>query len=147
MARPAAPLSTLQLPPLRRLARFALTALLATAAFTGCAARSASEAKAKQAGKEAAFSTEEQRMMACLDLRDHIVDLYADAYVEEQGLSMSGSERVAFRHGWAEELARKGTFERFEQSCFYGLTPRKYECGMASRTTDGLSACMKLSAR
>lgn len=85
--------------------------------------------------------------MACLDLQDHIVNLYADAYVEEQGLSMSGSERVAFRHGWAEELARKGTFDRFEQSCFYGLTPRKYACGMESRTTDGLSACMKLSSR
>jgi hypothetical protein len=114
--------------------------------LTACASRSAREASAKAAGKEA-FSTEEKRMMACLDLRDHIVDLYADEYVEEQGLNMSGNERVAFRHGWAEELARKGTFERFEQSCFYGLTPRKYECGMASTTTDGLSACMKLSSR
>jgi hypothetical protein len=74
------------------------------------------------------------------------VDLYADEYVEEQGLSMTGNERVAFRHGWAEELARKGTFERFEQSCFYGLTPHKYECGMASTTTGGLTACMKFSA-
>lgn len=111
----------------------------------GCASH-ASPGTDAHAAKDAAFSTEEQRMMACLDLRDHIVDLYADEYVEEQGLSMSTEERAAFRHGWAEELARKGTFERFEQSCFYGLTPRKYHCGMASTTTDGLSACMKLSA-
>jgi hypothetical protein len=60
---------------------------------------------------------------------------------------MSPRERTAFRDGWAEELAKRGTFERFEQSCFYSLTPKKYECGMASQTTDGLVACMKLSAR
>ena len=127
---------------------FALVALLTVSVpLSGCASRSAREASAKAAGKDAAFVTEEQRMMACLDLRDHIVDLYADEYVEEQGLSMSGKERVAFRHGWAQELARQGTFERFEQTCFYGLTPRKYECGMASTTTDGLTACMKFSSR
>ncbi len=127
---------------------FVLIALVTVSlAATGCASRASCEAKARAAGKEAAFVTEEQRMMACLDLRDHIVNLYADEYVEEQGLSMSGNERVAFRHGWAEELARKGTFERFEQTCFYGLTPHKYECGMASKTTDGLTACMKFSSR
>ena len=85
-------------------------------------------------------------MMACLDLRDHIVNLYADEYGSEQGLSLSSTERTAFRHDWAEELARKGTFEKFQQTCFYGLTPHKYDCGMASTTTDGLSACMRLSA-
>ena len=127
-----------------------LFVVFVVASLAGCASRSAREASAKAAagkGAEAAFITEEQRMIACLDLRDHIVDLYADEYVEEQGLSMSGNERVAFRHGWAEELARKGTFERFEQTCFYGLTPRKYECGMASKTTDGLTACMKFTSR
>jgi hypothetical protein len=75
------------------------------------------------------------------------VDLYANAYVQEQGLDMNPAERTAFRDGWAEELAKKGTFERFEQSCFFSLTPRKYECGMASQSPDGLVACMKLSAR
>ena len=93
------------------------------------------------------FGTEEQKLTACLDLRDHIVDLYADAYVSSEGLSMNPVERAAFRDGWAEELAKRGTFERFERSCFYGVTPRKYECGMASQTTDGLVACMKLSVR
>lgn len=84
--------------------------------------------------------------MACLDLRDHIVDLYADEYVSREGLSMSQQERSAFRDGWAEELAKRGTFDRFEQSCFLSLTPSKYRCGMASQTTDGLVACMKLSS-
>jgi len=28
---------------------------------------------------------------------------------------MSAAERTAFRDGWAEELAKRGTFDRFEQ--------------------------------
>lgn len=125
--------------------RATLSVVAIVVAFaSGCAARTPPPT-ATAPPKDHGFATEEQRMMACLDLRDHIVDLYADEYVEEQGLSMSGDERSAFRHGWAEELARKGTFERFEQSCFYGLTRRKYQCGMASTTTGGLTACMKLS--
>jgi hypothetical protein len=97
--------------------------------------------------KNAEFHTEEQKLNACLDLRDHIVDLYANAYVASEGLSLTALERAAFRDGWAEELAKRGTFERFERSCFYGVTPRRYECGMMSQTTDGLVACMKLSSR
>jgi hypothetical protein len=93
------------------------------------------------------FANEDQKLLACLDLRDHIVDLYANQYVVREGLAMSPAEGVAFRDGWAEQLAKRGTFERFEQSCFVTLTPRKYECGMASQSTDGLVACMKLSAR
>ncbi|HEX8794218.1 MAG TPA: hypothetical protein VF765_24915 [Polyangiaceae bacterium] len=113
----------------------------------GCASRAPSHSSSAQEGQPPGFVSEEQKLMACLDLRDHIVELYADEYVSEQGLAMNRAERAAFRAGWAEELARKGTFEKFEQSCFYSLTPRKYRCGMASQTTDGLVACMKLTAR
>jgi hypothetical protein len=116
-------------------------------ALVGCASRGTTEAKSAPPGQASELATEEQRLMACLDLRDHIVALYADEYVEQQGLDLSTNERAAFRKGWAEEIAKKGTFERFEQSCFFSLTPRKYQCGMASQTTDGLVACMKLSAR
>jgi hypothetical protein len=126
-----------------------LTAVAFVVAFMamGCASRAPTQTASARDGQGAGFESEEQKLMACLDLRDHIVDLYADEYVNEQGLAMNEPERAAFRAGWAEELARKGTFERFEQSCFYSLTPRKYRCGMASQTTDGLVACMKLSAR
>ena len=113
-------------------------------ALAGCSARSATPVNAPH--RSQAFGTEEQRLMACLDLRDHIVDLYAEEYVSREGLSMSQQERSAFRDGWAEELAKRGTFDRFEQSCFLSLTPSKYRCGMASQTTDGLVACMKLSS-
>jgi len=112
----------------------------------GCASRSPAGARSTEAAK-ADLAAETQRLMACLDLRDHIVALYADRYVEEQGLDMSMDERAAFHRGWAEELAKSGTFESFEKTCFSSLTPRKYECGMASHTTDGLVACMKLSSR
>jgi hypothetical protein len=126
-----------------------LTAVASLIAFmaVGCASRAPSQTASARGAQNPSFESEEQKLMACLDLRDHIVELYADEYVSEQGLEMNHAERAAFRAGWAEELARKGTFEKFEQSCFYSLTPRKYRCGMASQTTDGLVACMKLSAR
>jgi hypothetical protein len=89
------------------------------------------------------FTTEEQKLLACLDLRDHIVELYTNEYVSHEGLAMSRQERTAFQDGWAEELAKRGTFDRFEQSCSYSVTPGKYRCGMASRSTDGLVECMK----
>ena len=88
------------------------------------------------------FPTEEQRQLACLDLRDHIVALYADAYAQGEGLAMSDAERTAFHAGWQEQLAKRGTFEPFEQSCFFSLTPRRYRCGMASRSPDTVAACM-----
>lgn len=90
------------------------------------------------------FASEDQNLSACLDLRDHIVDLYATSYLAREGVAMSDVERQAFRDGWAEELAKRGVFDRFEQSCFQSLTPGKYECGMASTTTEGLVTCMKI---
>jgi hypothetical protein len=128
-----------------RLAASVLAVALAAFALVGCASRT--QAKAPHSALDPQFANEEQKLLACLDLRDHIVDLYATEYVVREGLAMSQQERTAFRDGWAEELAKRGTFDRFEQSCFFSLTPRKYECGMASHTTDGLVACMKLSAR
>jgi hypothetical protein len=115
--------------------------------LVGCASSKQNGAKGPPWAQDGQFANEEQKLLACLDLQDHIVDLYADEYVAREGLAMSPIERTAFRDGWAEELAKRGTFERFEQSCFYGVTPRKYRCGMQSRTTDGLVACMKLAER
>jgi hypothetical protein len=120
-----------------------------TLALAGCAAgpKSTAAAKAPQAAPDTQFTNQDQKILACLDLQDHIVDLYASDYVSREGASMSTVERTAFRDGWAEELAKRGTFERFEQACFSGLTPGRYHCGMQSQTTDGLAACMRLSAR
>jgi hypothetical protein len=126
--------------------RSAVSSLALVVAIAGCAARTPPEAKSAAHVGSPQFATEVQKQLACLDLRDHIVSLYADEYVEEQGLELTRDERNAFRSGWAEELAKKGTFERFEQSCFFSLTPQKYQCGMASQSTDGLVACMKLSS-
>jgi hypothetical protein len=127
--------------------RPAVQALALVVALVHCSSRPVGDAASPSQAQRKEFGSEEQKLNACLDLRDHIVDLYADAYVASEGLSMSAVERAAFRDGWAEELAKRGTFEPFERSCFYGVTPRKYECGMMSQTTDGLVACMKLSSR
>jgi hypothetical protein len=126
-----------------RLHATGLALLAAIAATAGC--RTAGGPSAPH--RTQSFITEEQKLLACLDLRDHIVELYATEYVSREGLSMSLAQRTAFRDGWAEELAKRGTFDRFEQSCFSSLTPNRYRCGMASQTTDGLVACMKLSSR
>jgi len=114
--------------------------------LAGCASRSSTEAASAHPPKPSELATDEQRIMACLDLRDHVVSIYADEYVEQQRLELSTDERAAFRSGWAVEIAKKGTFESFERSCFLSLTPRKYHCGMASQSADGLVACMKLSS-
>ena len=93
------------------------------------------------------FPTDEARLSACLDLRDHIVDLYVDDYLAEHNASLSPLDHEAFTVGWREELAKRGTFDRFEQTCFAGLTPGKLRCGMAAKAPDALEACMKLDAR
>jgi len=135
------------------MARFAPSlcalALPLTLALSGCAAgpKSTAAAKAPQAAPGSQFTDQDQKILACLDLQDHIVDLYASDYVSREGGSMNTMERTAFRDGWAQELAKRGTFERFEQACFSGLTQGKYHCGMQSSTPDGLAACMRLSAR
>ena len=68
--------------------RHAVSSLaLVLVALVGCASRSPSEAKSARA-KTPQFDTEEQKQLACLDLRDHIVALYADEYVEQQGLEI-----------------------------------------------------------
>jgi hypothetical protein len=126
------------------MARLTITTLVLMDLLVGCAPHTGQTAALPPPPQ---YATEEQRILACLDLQDHIVDLYATEYVSHERLTMSLAERTAFREGWAEELAKRGTFERFEQSCFFGVTPRKYECGMQSQTTGGLVACMKLSAR
>jgi hypothetical protein len=124
--------------------RAAALGVVLAAVLAGCASAGARPANATHRAQ--AFVDEEQTQLACLDLRDHIVDLYADEYVSREGLTMTREQSRAFRVGWAEELARRGSFDRFEESCFYSLTPSKYRCGMASRSTDGLVACMKLSS-
>jgi len=92
------------------------------------------------------FKTDEARVTACLDLRDHIVDLYAESYIQGQaeGAFWTPAERLAFRDGWAEELAKKGTFDRFETYCFASVTQSKFECAMGAASPDGMTACMQL---
>ena len=91
------------------------------------------------------FVSQSQRESACLDLQDHAVDTYARQYISEQRLEMMPAEKFrAFRDAWAEELAKRGSFDRFQASCFASLTPNKYVCGMAAKDSETLTACMRL---
>ena len=92
------------------------------------------------------FMTQSQRESACLDMRDHIVDLYAESFLTERDkLSLSTAERQAYRDAYAEELAKKGTFQRFEESCFATLRVEQYECSMSVRSTEGVEVCMHMA--
>ena len=126
---------SLQPPPV--MLRFTLAGIALIATVAGCAAHDSGVARAPQ------FPNEEQKLLACLDLQDHIVDLYTAEYESRQGVTMSRVERAAFRNGWAEDLAKRGTFDGFDQSCFASLTPREYQCGMQSISTRDLAECMK----
>lgn len=116
---------------------------LAVAGFVVLVAGCAAQPKVAQTNWN-----EQEKLLACLDLQDHIVDLYSTEYIREHAgdFSSSPSERQAFRDGWAEDLAKRGTFDRFEQTCFTSLTQAKYQCGMHASTTSGLVACMKFTA-
>ena len=90
------------------------------------------------------FASQAQREAACLDLRDHATDLYADQYVAAQGNTMPPEARVVFRELWGERLAKSGAYERFEEACFAGLTVARWGCGMAASTPDAIQPCMRL---
>jgi hypothetical protein len=91
------------------------------------------------------FVSQSQRESACLDLQDHIVDLYAEQNRRDFAYELRNPLEVrAWRDGYARELAKTGAFVRFEESCFPSLTPHKYECGMAAKDTETLTACMRL---
>jgi hypothetical protein len=88
------------------------------------------------------FLGQDQRVAACLDVRDHIVDLYVGDYVQTHP-EVTLETRQAFRDAWAEELARTGKFEDFEAVCFGQLTVAKYDCAMAVLATSAINDCMK----
>jgi hypothetical protein len=121
-----------------------LSVLACSIVLVGCSTHSARVARTPPPAAGGPFPSEEAKMLACLDLQDHIVDLYTGEFVSNEGLSMTPAQRSAFRDGWAEELAKRGTFDRWEQVCFYGLTPSRYRCGMESQSPTDLVACMKL---
>src|SRR5580658_4443440 len=112
---------------------FSLVVVTLAVTLAGCASRAVPGVTARHPSPSE-LATEEQRLMACLDLRDHIVSIYADQYAERQGLDLSSNERDAFHNVWSVDVAKRGTFESFERSCFVTLTPRKYHCGMASQS-------------
>ena len=91
------------------------------------------------------FLSQSQRESACLDLQDHIVDIYAEQNRRDFAYEFANPNKVrAWRDGYARELAKLGAFDRFEQSCFASLTPKKFECGMSAKDSETLTACMRL---
>jgi hypothetical protein len=91
------------------------------------------------------FGTESSKSIACLDVRDHAVELYADDYLIEHHRTLPPRERDYFVIGWREELAKRGSLDRFVAFCEASLTSKRFYCAVASETPDALVACMQLS--
>ena len=104
--------------------------------------------RAPPAPREPEFATPELRESACDRLRSHVIVLFADDWARTQGTpstSMSTDERWALYFGYTQAMEEKGTLARFTNSCASSLTPRKFQCGMSSKTRDGLIWCMQAS--
>lgn len=91
------------------------------------------------------FRSQASREAACLDLRDHVVDLYVEDYVQanQERVLWDPADKRAFRDGWAGELAKSGAFDRFEASCFGSLQQDRWGCAMAVQNVDAVTACMR----
>lgn len=102
--------------------------------------------RAPPAHRAPEFATPELRETACERLRSHVIVLFADDWARSQGVpaqTMTDDERWALYAGFTQALEEKGTLARFAESCTSSLTPRKFQCGMRSKTRDGLIWCMQ----
>src|SRR5260370_29414991 len=99
--------------------RLNASAIALVVSLIGCASTPRNDTSATpRQHSDPQLTTEEQKILACLDLQDHIVDLYATEYVRREGVQMGFGESTAFRGVCAEQLAKRGTFDRFGQAGF-----------------------------
>lgn len=99
------------------------------------------------ASQEPQFANDEARAHACTALRDHAIILFADDWADREGVGLhSPEERAALYDGWYEQLAKRGTLQRFQAACAQTLTPRKFQCGMRSHNPDSLVNCLKVGS-
>jgi len=131
-----------------RLARvFVSSVVLGIGALSlACNGSAPQAARSPPPPREPEFATPELREHACERLRDHVIVLFADDWARTQGTpanSMTSDERWALYTGYTQAMEERGTLARFTASCTSSLTPRKFQCGMRSRTRDGLIWCMQ----
>lgn len=133
---------------------FIVSFLVAASSFaclacSGCASRPPPAAqRAPPPLREPEFASPELRGAACERLRDHVIVVFADDWAKRQGMpatTMTTDERDALYNGFSQAMTEKGTLARFTASCTSSLTPRKFQCGMSSKTRDGLIWCMQAS--
>jgi hypothetical protein len=107
----------------------------------GCAAHFTAKVS-QEPPRFGGFKSADARLLACIDLQDKAVDLYLRAYQDENPGDLDGVDPVIFRKLWTDQLEHDGAFDRFEKSCFYGLTTNMYQCAMHTTSVDGLQTCL-----
>ncbi len=108
-------------------------------ALTGCAPHLA----AQPVGAHPGFASEDRVAMACNDLRNHIVAVYADEDLSTLPSPLSPFERAAYRASWAEDVAKSGSLAQFDSACRANLTMSDFQCSMAAKTPEAIGACMR----
>ena len=131
-----------------RQSAFVVSLVLAVSSSLACSSATPPPERAPPPLREPEFASPELRESACVRLRDHVIVVFADDWAKGQGMpptTMTNDERDALYRGFSDAMAEKGTLARFTASCTSSLTPRKFQCGMSSKTRDGLIWCMQAS--
>jgi hypothetical protein len=127
---------------------FVSSFVLGISVLSAACSSSAPQAARPPPPRDPEFASAELRENACVRLRDHVIVLFADDWARTQGTptnSMTSDERWALYTGYTQAMEERGTLARFSASCASSLTPRKFHCGMRSKTRDGLIWCMQAS--
>ena len=88
------------------------------------------------------FKSPDARLLACIDLQDKTINLYLQAYQDENPGDLDGMTPAVFREAWTSELEKSGAFDRFEKSCFYSLTTEERDCAMGAMSVNALRTCL-----
>lgn len=115
-----------------------MRALLLALILTGCV----TVAHERPMPLDGGFPTPEARMLACLDIQDHIIDLYAADYLLQHSAELSSDQATTFRQTWGEQLARGGAFDKFESRCAVTLTESGFRCALRAGSPRDVTGCL-----
>jgi hypothetical protein len=107
----------------------------------GFAAGSCAGAAKEQPG--ALYGNEGERMVACLELQDHSVRLFADAYLRDTDSHPTDDEHEEFVESYGRQLEEGGALKKWRRVCMEGLTRETLRCGIRAESTTEFERCAK----
>jgi hypothetical protein len=86
-------------------------------------------------------------MVACLELQDHAVRLFAEQYLRDTGSKLADDERESFMTSYGWSLEEDGALKKWRRVCMEGLTRATLRCGIRAESPGQFEACAKGAAR